>query len=188
MGEPDAHETTLLLRAARGGDRGAFDALFERVYGELRRLARHVRRDRAGETLCTTALVHEAYLKLVPSARLDWQDRAHFLAVAARAMRQVLVNAAEQRLSEKRGGGKWAVTLDDAAEAAPVRAEEVLALSGAIDRLAALDERQARVVEHRFFAGLTTEETAAVLGVSEPTVQRDWRAARAWLARELRAS
>jgi RNA polymerase sigma factor (TIGR02999 family) len=184
--QPDPQATAGLVHAAGAGDREALDALFDRVYGELRRLAHRVRLGRAGETLCTTALVHEAYLKLLPSAHLEWRDRAHFLAVAARAMRQVLVNAAEQRLTEKRGGGEWAVTLDEGVQASPIRAEELLALDGALDRLGALDERQARVVEHRFFAGLTAEETAAVLGVSVPTVHRDWRAARAWLARELR--
>jgi RNA polymerase sigma factor (TIGR02999 family) len=176
------------VQAARGGDRQAFDALFERVYQELRRLGSRVRHGRAGDTIRTTALVHEAYLKLLASAHVDWHDRAHFLAVAARAMRQVLVNAAHERLAAKRGGGEWAVTLDDSESAAPVRAEELVALDEALGRLAALNDRQARVVEHRFFAGLTAAETAAVLGVAEPTVHRDWRAARAWLARELRTS
>jgi RNA polymerase sigma factor (TIGR02999 family) len=179
---------TAMLRAASGGDRQVLDALLPHVYAELKRLARAARAGRAGETLCTTALVHEAYLKLVPSAGTDWQGRAHFFGVAARAMRQLLVDAARARAREKRGGGDWAVTFDEAAHAAPARAEEVLALDAALDRLAALDARQARVVEHRFFGGLTAAETAEVLGVSVPTVDRDWRAARAWLRREMRAS
>jgi RNA polymerase sigma factor (TIGR02999 family) len=188
MDRPAQEPTAFLLHAARGGDRRAFDALFERVYDELRRLGSRVRHGRAGDTIRTTALVHEAYLKLLASANVDWHDRAHFLAVAARAMRQVLVNAAHERLAAKRGGGEWAVTLDDAAKAAPVRDEELVALDEALGRLAAINDRQAHVIEHRFFAGLTAEETAAVLGVSEPTVHRDWRVARAWLARELRVS
>jgi RNA polymerase sigma factor (TIGR02999 family) len=177
-----------MLRAASGGDGSMLDALFPHVYAELKRLARGARAGRAGETLNTTALVHEAYLKLVPSAGSDWQGRAHFFGVAARAMRQLLVDAARRRGRAKRGGGGGAVTFEEGAHAAPTPAEELLALDEALDRLAALDPRQARVVEHRFFAGLTAQETAAVLGVSVPTVERDWRAARAWLRREMRAA
>ena len=177
---------TQLLQAVRSGDARAVDGLFARVYDELRRLAHQVRRGRAGETLCTTALVHEAYVKLLPSEDMSWESRAHFFAVAARAMRQVLVDAARRRVAEKRGGGDAQfVTLGDEAHAPPVRSEELLALDEALHCLAALDERRARVVEYRFFAGLTAEETAKVLGVSVPTVERDWRAARAWLTREL---
>jgi RNA polymerase sigma factor (TIGR02999 family) len=177
-----------MLRAASGGDRQVFDALLPHVYAELKRLARAARAGKAGQTLSTTALVHEAYLKLVPSAGSDWQGRAHFFGVAARAMRQLLVDAARQRARAKHGGGMRPVTLDAGAHAAPVRAEELLALDEALDRLAALDARQARVVEHRFFAGLTAQETAEVLGVSVPTIERDWRAARAWLRREMHAA
>jgi len=181
---------TALLHAAAGGDRAVLDALFPHVYHELRGLASKVRRGSAGDTLCTTALVNEAYLKLVPSADIDWQSRAHFFGVAARAMRQIVIDAARKRTREKRGGAEsaWAVTFDESLHAAPVRASELLALDEALERLAALDERQARVVEHRFFAGLSVPETAAVLGVSEATVHRDWRAARAWLRCELGAS
>jgi RNA polymerase sigma factor (TIGR02999 family) len=181
---------TALLHAAAGGDRAVLDALFHHVHDELRALAFRVRGGGAGETLCTTALVNEAYLKLVPSADIDWQSRAHFFGVAARAMRQVVVDAARRRAREKRGGPEspWAVTFDESMHAAPVRAPDLLALDDALERLAALDERQARVVEQRFFAGLSVPETAAVLGVSEATVHRDWRAARAWLRRELGAS
>ncbi|MGI9182743.1 MAG: ECF-type sigma factor [Longimicrobiaceae bacterium] len=184
-GTEAAGALTLLLRSAADGDHQALDAFFARVYEELRRLASQVRRGRAGETLSTTALVHEAYLKLVPSAEIEWESRAHFFAVAARAMRQVLVSAARRRLAEKRGGGDWLVTLGDSVPSEPVRPERLLALDEALARLAAMDERQARIVEQRFFAGLTVEETAEVLGLSERTVKRDWRAARAWLAAEL---
>ena len=177
---------TAMLRAASGGDRQVLDALLPHVYAELKRLARAARLGKAGETLCTTALVHEAYLKLVPSAGTNWQGRAHFFGVAARAMRQLLVDAARERARLKRGGGDWAVTFDEGDHAAPARAEELLALDAALARLAALDARQARVVEHRFFGGLTSAETAQVLGGSVPTVDRDWRAARAWLRREMR--
>jgi RNA polymerase sigma factor (TIGR02999 family) len=179
-------ELTALLRAAEAGDAAAFDRAFAGVYDELHRLAARVRGGRASDTLGATALVHEAYLKLAPAAQPAWEGRRHFLRVAARAMRQVLVGAARERQADKRGGGDFAVTLDEAAHAAPVRADELLALDEALTRLARLDERQARVVELRYFAGLTAEETAEALEVSVPTVQRDWRAARAWLAVELR--
>jgi RNA polymerase sigma factor (TIGR02999 family) len=187
---PDAADgpgdLTLLLRAASAGDSDAFDRAFERVYDELHRLASRVRAGRASDTMGATALVHEAYLKLAPAAQPAWEGRRHFLRVAARAMRQVLVGAARERLAEKRGGGELAVTLDEAAHAAPMRADELVSLDEALTRLAALDDRQARVVELRYFTGLTAEEAAEVLGISVPTVQRDWRAARAWLALELR--
>jgi RNA polymerase sigma factor (TIGR02999 family) len=175
-----------MLRAARG-DGAMLDALFPLVYAELRRLARAARARGAGETLCTTALVHEAYLKLAPSAGAGWEGRAHFFGAAARAMRQLLVDAARRHGRAKRGGGVREVTLGDDAAAAPARGDELLALDEALDRLAALDARQARVVELRFFAGLTSQEAAEVLGVSVPTVERDWRAARAWLRLAMRA-
>ena len=178
---------TALLRTAARGDRQVLDALFKHVYAELHGLARRVRSGGPGQTLCTTVLVHEAYLKLVPSAEIDWRGLAHFFGVAARAMRQILVDAARWRTRRKRGGEEgWAVTFDEGAHASPVRAEELVALDEALERLAALDERQARVVEHRYFGGLTAPETAEVLGISEATVHREWRAARAWLRRELR--
>lgn len=180
--------TEALLAASRAGDAGAFDRLFARVYHELAQVAHRVRRRSDSETLDTTALVHETYLKLLPArdGGSAWNDRAHFLAIAARAMRQVLVNAAHARMAEKRGGsGAAAVPIDDVPVAAPVRPEHLLALDEALARLAELDPRQAQVVEARVFAGLTAEETAEALGVSVPTVQRDWRAARAWLARAL---
>jgi RNA polymerase sigma factor (TIGR02999 family) len=185
----EAGDVTRLLRLAQAGDAGAFETAFARVYDELRRLAERVRRGQPSDTLNATALVHEAWLKLAPASASDWAGRRHFLNVAARAMRQVLVDAARERLAAKRGGGVVAVTLDGAAGeavAAAVRDEEVLALDEALARLAQLDERQARVVELRWFAGFTAEETAEALGISTPTVQRDWRAARAWLTLQLR--
>jgi len=180
-------DVTALLQRARSGDRQAWDDVFDRVYAELRRRAEWVRKGRAGETMSATALVHEAYLKLIPSADVEFHDRAHFLAVAARAMRQVLVGAARHRLAKKRGGDDWIVALNDRDDipAETARPERLLALDAALERLAALDARQAAIVEYRFFAGLTVEETAAVLGVSEPTIKRDWRAARAWIASEI---
>lgn len=188
--ESSPPDVTRLLRSAAAGDEAAFDRVFQAVYEELRRLARHVRRGRAGETINTTALVHEAYLRLVPSRELEWEGRSHFMGVAARAMRQVLVRAAERKTALKRGSGKADVSLDDApagalAEGSGVAPEGVLALDAALDRLEKLSPRQARVVECRYFAGMSVEETGEALGVSEPTVKRDWRAARAWLAREL---
>ena len=188
--DADPGDVTRLLHLARAGDGAAFERAFVEVYDELRRLAAQVRRGRASDTLGATALVHEAWLKLAPSSATDWAGRRHFLRVAARAMRQVLVDAARERLAGKRGGGALALTLDDVAAqvGAPMRDEAVLALDEALERLAALDARQARVVELRWFAGYTAEETADVLGISAPTVQRDWRAARAWLTLELRAA
>jgi RNA polymerase sigma factor (TIGR02999 family) len=147
-----------------------------------------VRASGASDTLSASALVHEAYLKLAPSADRAWADRRHFFALAARAMRQVLIGAARERLADKRGGGDIAVTLEEGALAAPYQAGELVALDESLHRLAALNERQARVVELRFFAGLTVEEIAETLGVATPTVQHDWRAARAWLARDLGGS
>ncbi|GJG85033.1 hypothetical protein tb265_02140 [Gemmatimonadetes bacterium T265] len=179
-------DVTGYLQAAQGGDPAAHDALYARVYGDLRRLARRVRAGRAGETLCTAALVHEAYAKIRPAAGHVWEDRHHFFGIAARAMRDVIVEAARRRRAAKRGGGGVFVTLGAADAAQPARADEVVALDEALTRLAALDPRRARVVEFRFFAGLTAAESAEVLGVSVPTVERDWRAARAWLAQALR--
>lgn len=186
----DENSTAMLLTAVRAGDSAAFDRLFARVYAELARVAHRVRRGNVGDTLDTSALVHETYLKLLPAGRGEpaWTDRTHFLAIAARAMRQVLVNAAHARLTEKRGGGMIPVAIDNVPVAAPVRPEHLIALDEALAQLATLDVRQARVVEARIFAGLTVEETADVLGVSVPTVQRDWRAARAWLSRALATS
>lgn len=169
-----------------GLDDPALDQLFGRVYDELRRLAHAVRGGRAGDTLNTTALVHEAYLKLAASPALRLKSREHFFALAARAMRQIVVDAARRQVALKRGGEQLVtVALSEAIHQEPLRSEQLLALDEALVRLEAQDARRAKVVEHRIFAGLTADETAALLGVSRPTVERDWRAARAWLAAEL---
>ncbi len=182
-----SEEITARLRAAQQGDRQALDEVFAVVYGELRRLAQAQRRRWSGDnTLDTTALVHEAYLKLVDQSQAQWNDRAHFLAVASKAMRHILVNYAEQRRAAKRGGGAQTVPLDDANPVGEQAAEEVLALHEALERLAEVNERQARVVEARFFAGLPIEETAAALAISPATVKRDWKLASAWLHREIK--
>ena len=179
-------DITALLEDLAGGNRTVVDALLPHVYEELRALARrHLRRERAGHTLNTTALVHEAYLKLVRQDHVDWQNRAHFYGVAALAMRRLLINYAKQRRAEKRGGGDPLATFEEGSVAREARSEEVIALDEALTRLAAFNERQSQVVTMSFFGGLTHEEIAAVLDVSVPTVRRDWRIARAWLTREL---
>jgi RNA polymerase sigma factor (TIGR02999 family) len=188
-GHTDPGEVTLLLRDAAGGDRYALDRLFEAVYGELKSLARAQRRRWVGDpTLNTTAIVHEAYLKLVKPGGPGWAERSHFFAVASRAMRQILVNYAERRLAAKRGGGAEMVPLDTANPVAPEAAEEILALNSALGRLAELDSRQSQIVEYRFFAGLQVAETAELLGLSPSTVKRDWASASAWLRREMAGS
>lgn len=176
-------DVTLLLRAVRGGEREALDRLLPLVYEELRAVAgRQLRRERPDHTLHATALVHEAYVKLAGGSGVEAADRAHFLAIAARAMRQVLVDHARRRMAAKRGGD-WAVTtLSDGHDAVDFRPEEMLALDRALD---GLEPRQRQVVEYRFFAGMEESEIAAVLNVSERTVRRDWVKARAWLYREL---
>lgn len=182
-------DVTQLLLAYGQGDRQAFDRLFPLVYDDLRRIARrHLRRGRPGQTLDTTGLVHEVYLKMVDPSRVDWQNRAHFLAVSARAMRQVIIGYARRRNADKRGGGAVAVTLDEGQIAIDEQAEGLLALDQALSRLAQRNERLARVIECRFFAGLSEEETAEALGVSLRTAQRDWLRARAWLREELGAT
>lgn len=162
------------------------DELFPLVYDELRRIAhRRMQGERSGHTLRTTALVHEAYLELVDLERVDWQNRRHFFALAARVMRNVLVDYAVKRNAEKRGGDRDRVPLEEWDGATEVVLDDVLAVHQALERLEAIDERQVRVVECRFFAGLTIEETSEALGISTSTVGRDWRMARAWLNREL---
>ena len=184
--EPD---TTALLLDWGQGDRAALDRLVPLVQAELRRLAhRQVRRERSGQTLQTTALVNEAYLRLVDYRRVQPRDRAHFLAIAAQAMRRVLVERARARRAAKRGGGEAAAPLGDAADPASERAVELIALDDALVALAALDPRKAAVVELRWFGGLTGEEAAAALGVSPATLERDWSMARRWLRRELAGS
>jgi RNA polymerase sigma factor (TIGR02999 family) len=178
--------TQLLLRWSRG-DRSAADALFPLVYQELRRLARGQRyRQRAGETLNTTAVVHEAYLKLVDARQVSVRDRQHFLALAARAMRQVLVDHARNRHADKRGGQAHHTGLDSGMIAVESRSLDVLALDEALDKLSALEPQLVEIVELRFFAGLSVDETAEALSLAPRTVDRSWQRARAFLHRELR--
>lgn len=175
------------LVAWRGGDASALDRLVPVVMHELKRLARrHLRGERTDHSLQTTALVHEAYLRLVDLNRVQWQDRAHFFAMSARLMRQILVDHARTRLAQKRAGDRVAEPLDDQIPAAE-RGTDLVALDDALGALAAVDLRKSRVVELRFFAGLTVEETAAALDVSAETVARDWRFAKVWLLREMSA-
>ncbi len=176
-----------LLRSLQEGGEAAAERLFEALYDELHRLAGRVRHGRASETLSTTALVHEAYIKLTSSHDIDVQGRRHFYRLAARAMRQILVDAARRRMAEKRGGDPLPVTFDEALHPTPMPSTRLLSLDRAIDRLSDVDPRAAQVVECRFFAGLSVEETATALDVSARTVKRDWRVARARLAAELAA-
>ncbi len=179
-------DITRLLVAAREGERSAMDELFPLVYDELHGMAHGRLRHRTpAQTLNTTALVHEAYLKLVDQTRAQWNDRSHFLAVASVAMRHILVDYARRRTARKRGGQEGDVTLDDMQPGVIGRAEEILAIDQALGSLAELSERLAKLVELRFFGGLSVAETAEVLEVSERTVKRDWRKARAFLYRSL---
>jgi len=185
-GDAAPGELTGLLVAARGGDRGALDRVVSMAYDELRQLAhRRLAREGSDHTLETGALVNEAYLKLAGLERIQWRDRLHFFGIAGGIMRRVLVDYAVRRRAGKRGGGWRRLELDRVQIAVDGRDEDLQALDEALDRLAALDERQARVVECRFFAGLSIEETAAALGVSTATVKRDWTTARAWLHRDM---
>jgi len=180
-------DITRQIDAARAGDTAALDALFPIVYDELRRLARAaLARERADHTLQPTALVHEAYLRLVAQHSADWSGRAYFFSLAASLMRRILVNHARDRTALKRGGGAAAVTLSEAERVADGELD-VLGLQEALEPLAALDPRQARVVELKFFGGLEIDEIAGVVGVSPATVRRDWSLARLWLGRELSA-
>ncbi len=186
MTTPSPQQVTELLVAWGHGDERALEQLMPLVYEELRRLAhRHLGRERAGHTLQTTALVHEAYLRLVDQKETHWQNRAHFFAVAARMMRRILVDYARARGFAKRGGGAQQVSLDEAMVVSDERAADVVALDEALNELAEFDERKSRMVELRFFGGLSIEETAEVLGVSPGTVMRDWTLAKAWLQREI---
>ena len=189
--ETPASDVTQLLLAWGAGDRSAGDMLLPAVYAELRRLAtRAMRREATGHTLEATALVHEAYLRLVDQRRVEWRNRAHFFGIAAQLMRRILVDHARARLAAKRGGSARLITLNEADAAAPDAAGpiDVLALHDALDRLAALDPDQARLVELRYFAGLNIDETAEALGIAPATVKREWAIARAWLRRELTPS
>jgi len=184
--EPSPHEMTQLLAAWSDGDREALDRLLPLVEDELHRLAhRCMNRERAGHTLQTTALVNEAYLRLVDQREVRWQNRAHFFAIAAQMMRRILIDHARKQAYAKRGGGAHKVSLTEVAVLADERAEELVALDEALNDLAKVDERKARVVELRYFGGLTVEEIAEVLKVSTDTVTREWRRARAWLHREI---
>jgi len=170
-------------------DRQSVDSLLPIVYEELRRLAAaYIRRERPGQTLQPTALVHEAYLRLMKDKPGRWQNRAHFCAIAAHSMRQILIERARARGAQKRGGARHRVTLDDALVAGGERSIDLIALDEAMERLAAFDPEQARLVELRFFGGLTVEETAEAMDISPATVKRHWAVACAWLARELQGS
>lgn len=184
---PPTEAITELLRAWSDGEREGADALVPLVYEELKRQARrYLRRERAGHTLQTTALVNEAYLKLIDQRNVKWQNRAHFFGIAAQMMRRILVDYARERHRQKRGGTAEHLPLDEAfAVAAGERDIDLLALDEALNRLAKLDERQARIVELRYFSGLSTEETAEVIGISVSTVKANWSMAKAWLYHEL---
>ena len=187
MPKPNPHEVTQLLLAWSEGDKAAMDRLIPLVYGELRRLAKqHMRRERAGHTLQTTALIHEAYLRLIDASQARLENRRHFFAAASRLMRQVLTDLARERGAIKRGGAVERVSLDEALMVSEQRDEGLLELDEALLALAEFDERKSHVVEMRFFGGLSVEETAEALDVSVETVHRDWRLARSWLLRRLR--
>jgi RNA polymerase sigma factor (TIGR02999 family) len=186
LAESSSADTTQLLRAWAGGDRDALPQLTARVYRELRILAAHfLHKERPGYTLQSAELVHEVYLRLVDANQVNWQDRAHFFAVAATLMRRILVDRARRRSAGKRGA--QVVNLDNGLELYAIRARELIALDDALSTLAQVDPRRARIVELRFFAGLSVEETAEVVKLSSDTVTRDWKLARAWLLKELRA-
>jgi RNA polymerase sigma factor (TIGR02999 family) len=179
-------QITQLLLAWGQGDEAALERLMPLVYDELRKVAaRHLRRQRPDHTLQTTALVNEAYLRLIDSSQVQWQNRAHFFAISAQLMRRILVDFARSRQNLKRGGDVERISLDEALVVAPERGADLLALDDALTQLAALNSRQAQVVELRYFGGLSEEEAAEALKVSLRTVQRDWKLARLWLYREL---
>ncbi len=186
MSRPISHEITQLLLAWGSGDQAALDQLMPLVHGELRKLAkRYMNRQRPGHTLQTTALVNEAYLRLIDSSRVQWQNRAHFFAISAQLMRRILVDFARSRQNLKRGGGAQQITFDEALEVCSERGADLIALDDALKTLEKLNQRQSQIVELRYFGGLTEEETAEVLKVSTRTVRRDWSLARTWLYREL---
>lgn len=186
VGDLLSQNITHLLKEWSDGDERALDRLTPLVYEELRQqAARYLRRERPGHTLQTTALIHEAYLRLIDAKDVQWQSRAHFFAIAANLMRRILVDHSRRRDAEKRGGSHIRLTLDEALAGAKETDVDVLAIDEALNRLATVDPQQARVVELRFFSGLTVEETAEALGVSPKTVKRDWSVARAWLRREI---
>jgi len=187
--QPRSPDVTALLMELTNGNREAASELMPIVYDELRKLAgRYMRRERTDHTLQATALVHEAYLKLVQQQEANWQSRAHFFGIAAQVMRHILIDHARGHTSEKRGGGKRPVPLEEALIFTPEKSLELLRLDESLQRLAELDPRQGRVVELRFFGGLTVEETADVLGVSPKTVKREWSMAKAWLHGDMKRS
>ena len=189
MAMPTSNQVTQWLLQWSGGDQAALDQLMPAVYTELHRVAvSYLRRESAGHTLQPTALVHEAYLRLVDESRVDWHSRAHFFGAAARLMRQILVDHARRRNAAKRGGGAFKVTIDEARANYEPPGVDLLGLDRALTELAALDPQQSRVVEMRFFGGLSIEETADVLAISPTTVKRDWTTAKAFLRRKLKTA
>jgi len=187
MGGQSPHEVTRLLQAWCRGEQAALDRLIPLIHGELHRLAhRYMLRERAGHTLQTSALVNEAYLRLVDAGQVEWHNRAHFFAISANLMRRILVDFARSRGYQKRGGNVHKLEFEDERIPSPVRGADLIALDDALTALAEFDPREARVVELRFFGGLSEEETAEVLGVSSRTVKRDWALAKAWLMREMK--
>ncbi len=186
MVSPSGGDITQLLRAWGDGNQAALDRLTPLVYAQLRQAAhRYMARERRGHTLQTTALVNEVYLRLAKAREMRWQDRVHFFALSAQMMRRILTDHARARQYAKRGGGAQVVSLDEAPEVSPKPRADLVALDDALQRLAAVDERKRRVVELRYFGGLSGEETGEVLKVSPETVMRDWKLAKAWLLREL---
>jgi len=182
----DHQDVTLALSELAGGDPDALDRLLPVVYDHLRGIAqRELRRERPDHTLNATALVHEAYLRLVQLDRINWDGRAHFFGAASKAMRRILISYARMKKADKRGSGAEHASLDDVVVAARERPDHLLALDEALERLAQVDARQAQIVECRYFAGMSVEETGVALGISPATVKRDWTLARAWLNREL---
>src|SRR5688572_23199745 len=186
---PSGHQITMLLKAWNEGDERVLDTLMPLVYDELRRQAsRYLRRERTGHTLQTTALIHEAYIKLVGQEHVRWQNRSHFFAIASQAMRRILVDHARTRHREKRGGAMPDLPLEEAFQiGARQKSVDLVALDEALQTLETLDRRQAKVVELRYFSGLTNDETAEVLGISNATVRNDWNMAKAWLHEQLAA-
>ncbi len=183
---PDDANVTQVLAELSAGDQSALDRLLPMVYDQLRGIARReLGKERSDHTLTPTALAHEAYLKLVHLDKVDWQGRAHFFAVCAQAMRRILISYARMKKADKRGAGAEHVPIENAVLAAQTRPGELLALDDALRKLERMSERQARIVECRFFAGMSVEQTAEALGISPATVKRDWTAARTWLNREL---
>jgi RNA polymerase sigma-70 factor (ECF subfamily) len=179
------NEITVLLAEISAGDENAVNALMPLIYDELRQMAGNkLRNEKHNQTLNATALVHEAYLKLVDQKRVSWQNRSHFFAIAARAMRRIIINHANEKLAQKRGGGAEVLTLNEDTVGFEVRPEDLITLDDALNRLERLNSRQAKVVEYWLFIGLTHEEIAKLLDVSLPSIRRDWRLARAWLGKE----